>query len=109
MRVGLGLFGQECVESVNARAPQVLVTVQEVAGFSKGFWVGGDKALSTVSALGDKACDFKHCDVLLDRGKGHVIRISELTNRRLGGEAAAHDVAARGVGEGLEDQVHLGV
>ena len=65
------------------------------------------EALAAVGVLAHESGSLQDGDVLLHGGEGHVVGARELRDGRLAREGAAHDVAARRVGEGPEDPVHL--
>jgi hypothetical protein len=71
-----------------------------------GVGVGAHELFPSAALLGDQAGPLKHRDVLLHRGEAHRVGVGQPRHRQLAADAAAEDVAAGGVGQGVEQVVH---
>lgn len=70
-----------------------------------GAAIAPNELFAPVPSLGDEIGTFEHGDVFLDRGEAHVVPHGELRHRCVLAHRSSQDVAARSIGEGLEDPV----
>jgi hypothetical protein len=61
----------------------------------------------SAALLDDQARPFQHGNVLLHRGEAHRVVVGKSRHRPFAADAAVEDVAARGVGQRVEQAVHL--
>ena len=92
---------------VHTPAPGRLELVEGPPRPAHGVGIGAHELLASAALLGDQAGPLQHRDVLLHRGEAHRVVGGESRHRRLAPDAATEDVAARGIGQGMEQAVHV--
>ena len=106
-RPAAGHLREQIGHPVHAPAPGRLELVEDPPRPAHGVAVGAHELLPPAALLGDQAGPLQHRDVLLHRGEAHRVDVGESRHRRLAPDAAVQDVAARGVGQCVEQAVHL--
>ncbi len=85
----------------------MLVLCQQKVDAAHGFRVASHALRAAFFTFGHQLRAFEHRDVLLHGGKGHVVSLSQLTDRRVCVHHSRKDVAPRGVGQCGEEVVQL--
>jgi hypothetical protein len=93
--------------AVDASAPGRLEIVEDPPRPADRAAVAAHELLAPAALLGDEAGPLQHRDVLLHRSEAHRVDVGESRHRRLVHDAAVEDVAARGVGQCVEQAVHI--
>ncbi len=101
--------GEQLVETVDARTPDLLVPLEQRLGALDGVKVAANHPLATMRMFGHETCSLQDGDVLLDGSERHVVGARQLRDRGLAAERAPNDVASRRIGQRSKDPVHLTV
>ena len=108
--VGSGsVLGEEGVEPINARAPQLLELVKQPLRTPDGLRVAADESFAATAMLRHQPGPFQNGHVLLHRGERHRIGLGQPRHRCFADEGPSHDVSAGGIRERVEDPVDLRV
>ena len=97
------------VDAGDAAAPHLLEVDEQGRHGPHRLHVAAGQLLTAAAALGEQTGLLQDGDVLLHRGEAHRVVVRQLGDALAPVEGTKDDVAARGVGEGPEDAVHLGV
>src|SRR4029079_8902508 len=104
-RVEVG--GEQVAHAGDAVAPQQFEPVQSVVGGTQGRDVSGHQVLPALALFGHQSRPLQDRDVLLHGGEAHRVVAGQGGDRERVVNRAPHDVPPRGVGEGLEEPIHL--
>ena len=88
--------------------PDLFVFIEQPPGFLQAFMVAPHNLLPSALLLGHQGSPLQHRHMLLDCGETHGVERSEAGDRKFGNRHPAHDVAAGGIGERLEEAVQFG-
>ena len=98
-------MGEQGGHPVHAPAPGRLEVVEGLPRVGNRVGIGAYELLAPAPLLRDQAGPLEHGDVLLHCGEAHRVCPRESRDRRLADGAAAKDVAAGRVGQGMEQAV----
>lgn len=98
---------QQFGHAVHASAPGRLELLEDAPRAADRGGVGADELLPSATLPGDQTGPLQHGHVLVHRGEAHRVDVGESRDRRLAACAAVEDVSARGVGQCVEQPVHL--
>ena len=104
-----GTSAMQIGHPLHAPAPGGLELVEHPPRPADRRAVGVDDLLAAAPLLGHQAGPLEHRDVLLHGREAHRVDVGEPRHRGLAADAAVEDVAARRVGERVEQAVHLRV
>src|SRR5688500_8613003 len=101
----LGAVGKQGRHAAHSPAPGRLELVEGLPGAADRAGIGAHELLPPTALLGDQAGPLQHGDVLLHGREAHRVSLRESRNRGLAGGAAAKNVAAGRVRQGMEQFV----
>lgn len=105
LRIRPPALGEQTGHPLHPSAPGGLQFVQGTAGPAQGVGIGPHELLPSAALLDHETGPLQYRDVLLHRGEAHRIGLGQPGHRQVVPHAAAQDVAAGQVGQGLEQAV----
>src|SRR6266545_771887 len=99
------VFGQDLFNASGAVQPELLVGIEQAGRLPKRRHVSVHHLLPSASLFGNERSPFQDRHVLLHRCEAHREVLCESRYRLLVADHPGHDVATRGVRQGVEDAV----
>lgn len=99
-----GVLGQRS-QAIEGRCPVGAQAIEELLHVVEGFAAGLEVELASLAAARDQAGAFEHLEVAANSRESDRVGGGQLAHRGVAPRNTGHQVAAHGVGQGLQDSI----